>query len=91
MDIKWLAKAVADLQSLRKYIAKDNPSAANYIATRIHQAVVHLQTHPHMGKPGRIPGTRELIIAKTPFLIPYRIKDNVIEILRVLHGRMQWP
>ncbi len=90
MEIKWLAKAVADLQSLRKFIAADNPRAANYIATRIHQAVEHLQTHPHMGKPGRIPGTRELIIAKTPFLIPYRIKDNFIEILRVLHGRMQW-
>ena len=47
--------------------------------------------HPNMGRPGRIKATRELVIGRTSFIVAYRIKDNRIEILRVLHGSQQWP
>lgn len=90
MIIKWLEDAVFDLQALRQYIAKDKPSSANRIAKRILNAADLLSQHPHLGKPGRVPGTRELIVSSTPYIIPYRVKNNSIEILRVLHAAMEW-
>ena len=89
--IKWLDDALYDLQALRQYIAKDKPSAANRVAKRILSAVNLLAEQSSMGRPGRVPGTRELIVSSTPYLIPYRVKNSCIEILRVLHVAMQWP
>jgi len=91
MMIKWLDDALYDLQALRQYIAKDKPSAANRVAKRILSAVNLLAEQSSMGRPGRVPGTRELIVSSTPYLIPYRVKNSCIEILRVLHVAMQWP
>lgn len=91
MKIKWLEDATHDLQSLRRYIAEDNPSAANRVAKTILKTVNLLSDQPGMGRPGRVHNTRELIISNTPYIIPYRVKDNVIEILRVYHAALQWP
>lgn len=91
MIIKWLDDAIDDLQALRLYIANDKLSAANRVAKRILNAVNHLPRHPDMGRPGRVAGTRELIIPNMPYVIPYRVKNNAIEILRVFHAAMQWP
>ena len=91
MIIKWLDNAVHDLQSLRHYIAQDKPSAASRVAKRILSTVNLLLDQPSMGRPGRVSGTRELIVPGLPYLIPYRVKTNCIEILRVLHAAMQWP
>lgn len=91
MIIMWLDDAVYDLQSLRQYIAQDKPSAANRIAKQILKAVNLLSDQPSMGRPGRVLGTRELIVSSTPYIIPYRVKNNSIEILRVLHVAMEWP
>lgn len=91
MIIKWLDDAVYDLQALRQYIDQDKPSAANRIAKQILKAVNLLSDQPGMGRPGRVLGTRELIVSSTPYIIPYRVKNNSIEILRVLHVAMEWP
>ena len=91
MIIKWLEDAIGDLKALRHYIAQDKPSAANRTAKKILHAVDLLTEQSGIGRPGRVPGTRELIISGTPFIVPYRIKNNTVEILRVLHGAMQWP
>lgn len=91
MIIRWLEDAVDDLQSLRDYVAAENPIAANHIAKRILKVINLLREQPGIGRQGRVPNTRELIVANTPFIIPYRVKDNTIEILRVLHAAMQWP
>lgn len=91
MIIRWLDDAVDDLQSLRDYIAAENPVAANQIAKRILKVVSHLSEQPGIGRQGRVPNTRELIVSDTPFIIPYRVKKNTIEILRVVHAAMQWP
>lgn len=90
MIIKWLDDAIDDLQALRLYIAQDKPSAANRVAKRIINAINLLSEQPGMGRPGRIPGTRELIISSIPYIIPYRVKNNSIEVLSVLHVTMQW-
>lgn len=91
MIIRWLEDAVSDLQSLRRYIAKDNAIAANRVIKRVLHTVEMLTEQPGMGRNGRVLNTRELIISGTPYIIPYRVKDNMIEILRVLHCAMQWP
>ncbi len=91
MQIKWFKDAVADIVEIRGYIARDKPDAARNAARRIKSEVDRLREYPGMGKPGRVEGTRELIISGFPYIIPYRVKNNIIEILRVLHGAMQWP
>ena len=91
MIIKWLDDAIYDLQALRQYIALDKPTAANRMAKRIINMVSLLSEQPNLGRFGRVPHTRELIVTGTPYIIPYRVKNNTIEILRVFHSTMQWP
>jgi addiction module RelE/StbE family toxin len=79
------------LRAARRYIARDNPAAAKQIASRIRAAVKHLADHPEMGRPGRIVGTRELVVPKTPYIVAYRVRGEVIEILSVMHGAQEWP
>ena len=92
MNILWSPEAIDDLTSLRAYIAEDNPAAAQEVALHILQNIEQLlPNNPPMGRPGRVPGTRELVIPKTPFVMPYRLQRNVIQILRVYHGARRWP
>ena len=92
MNILWSPEAIDDLTSLRAYIAEDNPAAAQEVALHILQNIEQLlPNNPQMGRSGRVPGTRELVIPKTPFVIPYRLQRNVIQILRVYHGARRWP
>jgi toxin ParE1/3/4 len=90
-QIRWLDEAVLDLQKLHRYIQQDKPRAATQVAKRIYEAVDLLEYQPGLGRPGRVPHTRELIIGGTPYIIPYRVKKEKIEILRVLHASMLWP
>jgi toxin ParE1/3/4 len=73
------------------YIAHDNPGAAVRLDEAIERQVRQLRDQPLIGRPGRMPGTRELIISRTPFIVIYRVTETRIEILRVLHGAQQWP
>ncbi len=92
MRIIWSAEAVRDLASLRAYIAEESPEAAQRTVLRIVQIIADvLPTNPHMGRPGRVPGTRELVVARTPYIVPYRVRDKTLEILRVYHGARRWP
>jgi len=91
MPIRWLRDAVLDLIELRQYIAQDNPNTAQDIARRIIMSVQQLRDSPSMGRIGRVEGTRELVISGLPYIIPYRVKNRVVEVLRVLHGARKWP
>ena len=73
------------------YVAQDNPSAAIRFEEEIEQQVRQLLEHPLMGRSGRSPDTRELVLGRTPFIAIYRISQSLIEILRILHGAQQWP
>ena len=65
MNILWSPEAIEDLNSLRAYIAQDNPSAARAVALHIAHSIEQLLSdNPQMGRPGRVPGTRELVIPK---------------------------
>jgi toxin ParE1/3/4 len=90
--IAWRAGALDDLEQLRAYIARDNPQAADAVRNRILELVGMLATHPHLGRPGRVSGTRELVITPTPFIVPYwQPRSGEIEILAVIHGARRWP
>jgi toxin ParE1/3/4 len=91
MKIRWLEDSIKDLTALRQYIAQENPAAASRVAKRIIQSVNLLLDQPGIGRAGRVPNSRELVVTGTPFLVLYRIKNNTIEILRILHSAMQWP
>lgn len=86
MEVIWTQKAIQYLISIRSYIAKDKPEAARQVAARIVEAAESLARHSHLGRAGRKAGTRELPIANTPFILPYRIRGETLTILAVLHG-----
>jgi plasmid stabilization system protein ParE len=71
MRLEWTLKALGDLREAGNYIAEDNPQAAEKLAGRVREAVEYLLEHPNMGRPGRLPHTRELVISGTPFIIIY--------------------
>ena len=92
MKIVWSAEALFDLSDLRAYIAENDPAAARRVALAILNAVeIHLIEHSAYGRPGRVPGTREMVVPKTPVTVPYRIRGNRLEILRVYHQARAWP
>ena len=91
MRVRWLRVALANLNAEAKYIARDNPAAAARVVRAIELAVELLPGHPAMGRAGRVPGTRELIVPDTPYIIPYRVCRSAVEILRVFHAARKWP
>ena len=91
MQVRWTTPAAAALEAIVDYIAEDNVDAAVSIAARIRGAVDHLSEHPEMGRKGRVKGTRELVVPGVPYIVAYRIKDRVIQILTVYHAARKWP
>lgn len=92
MKIIWAPEAIDDLAALRAYVSRDDPAAARRLALHILDTVeTVLAENPHIGRPGRVPGTREFVIDKSPYIVPYRVKDNALQILRVYHGARRWP
>lgn len=91
MQIRWTRKASYNLDAIEKYIEKDKPIAAAKTVLKIIKTVGLLAKNPQLGRPGKVGQTRELIISNTPYIIPYRINNDTIEILRVIHSAMKWP
>ncbi len=89
MRVVWTARALRDLAALRAYISQDNlPAAERQVVLA---AAAGLARFPDIGRPGRRSGTRELVVGRTPYLVPYRVRGELVEVLRVLHGRQRWP
>jgi addiction module RelE/StbE family toxin len=91
MKLVWTHAAVRDLQEARAHIADDGPGAAALVASRTLASVGRLEDMPSLGRSGRVAGTRELAVPQTSYLLVYRLSDERIEMLRVLHGRRTWP
>lgn len=91
MRVDWLRRASANVDEIKAFIAEDNPIAAAKMGQRIVEATERLVDFPHSGRPGRVFGTREVIVVGTPYIIAYRVADDAVQILRVLHGARQWP
>lgn len=91
MRIVWLSLAVKDLREIRSYIESESQLAATKIADKIQKTVMSLGEMPKLGRAGRVFGTRELVISQTPYIVVYRVSQNRVEILRILHGAREWP
>ncbi len=92
MRIKWTLAAEKDLDSIHDYIYEENPAAAVDVVLHIMQSVEDiLPLNTGIGRAGRVFGTRELVITKYPYIVPYRILNGKLEIVRVIHTSMQWP
>lgn len=92
MTLIWSPEALRDLSDIRAFISQDDPNAAKIIVTRIVRLVSEqLPDNPELGRPGRVSNTHELIISNTPFVVPYRIRGEHIDILRVYHSARMWP
>lgn len=91
MRVKWLRKALENIDQEATYIALDNPSAAAQFILHLQACVLELGNQPQLGRPGRVPGTRELVIKKFPYILPYRVRHDTVEILRVFHTSRKWP
>ncbi len=90
MQIRWHADAISDLVAIRRYIALDNPQAAQRIAAKILGRVNSLKAHPLLGKVGRIHSTREIVVIGTPYTVIYLPLPDTITILRVFHQAQMW-
>jgi len=92
MRIRWTEPAAHDLTHICDFTEGHNgPAAARRVALTIYHGVSSLTQFPHRGRPGRKVGTRELVFPGLPFLAVYRIRAEVIEINRILHGAQKWP
>ncbi|MDR8067138.1 type II toxin-antitoxin system RelE/ParE family toxin [Burkholderia cenocepacia] len=92
LALHWNPKALEDRAAIMDYIAEDDPLAAVELDERLEERAVALPVHAELYRQGRVAGTRELVIAPN-YVLVYRIRpaDGIVEILRVLHARRQWP
>lgn len=90
MKLVWSRHALEDRRGIHTYIEADDPRAAADVDENRgrHQAPRRL---PESGRPGRVIGTRELLIARTSYIAPYILAGDTVRILRVIHGARIWP
>ncbi|MCA6974562.1 type II toxin-antitoxin system RelE/ParE family toxin [Pectobacterium carotovorum] len=86
-----MRKAAANLEAEYRYIAQDDPQAASQFIDEVQRLTELLPQQPAIGRPGRVPGTRELVLTHHPYIIPYRVKGNMLQILRVFHTHRRLP
>ena len=91
LKVRWLKRALANLEAEAEYISRDSHAAAQRVVLAIEQAVQLLANHPAMGRAGRVEGTRELVVTGTPYIVPYRVREDRVEVLRVFHAARKWP
>jgi toxin ParE1/3/4 len=91
MQIRWTNKALDNLGAAIEYIAADNSTVAKKVAQKIWDSVQLLKAQPGLGRPGRVAGTRELVISGLPYNVSYMEKDGTIVILRIMHSSIKWP
>lgn len=90
MPVRWLRKTIKNLEQAYQFVAAEDVDAAMQLVLRIQAAVEQLERFPQLGRVGRVEGTRELVIANTPFIVVYRVKGRTAEIFRVLHSSRQY-
>jgi toxin ParE1/3/4 len=91
LKLEWTYLASEDREAIFGFIEANNPLAAVEIDEHIRTSIERLLRFPEMGRIGRVPGTRELVITSTPYIATYRIIQSSIRILRILHSAQLWP
>ena len=91
MRVRWLKKAIVNLDAEADYIARENKAAAADMFLYVKTKVEALSEFPSSGRPGRVPGTRELVVDRHLFVVPYRVVGDELHVLRVFHTRRKLP
>ncbi len=92
MEIRWSALAVEDLERICAWIERDNPEAARRVATTIYNGIARLRDFPGLGRASsRMSGWRELVFPPLPYIVVYRVRQDLVEISRIYHGAQNWP
>ena len=91
MRFSWSPPAMRDRVGIYDYIEGDSPRAAADVDDRLTERIRALLEFPQSGRPGRMPETRELVVAGTSYVVAYSVRDDVVRILRILHGAQRWP
>ena len=91
MKIIWLQRARTDVSHARRYIEQHYAEGAKRIVLAIYAAVRHVGEQPHLGRPGRVERTREMVVSDTPYIVVYAIVRDQLIVLAVLHGAQEWP
>jgi len=89
--LRYTRRAVRDLDQAYAFIALDNPAAARRVAASLRAAIEGLRQFPERGRIGRVTGTRELVVPRTPFIVAYRVTGDAIDVLAVIHAARSWP
>ena len=89
--VRWTAHAHRRLLEIGLYIEAHNPATAARVIGAITMRVDRLGREPGRGRPGRIRGTRELVVVGTPYIVAYLVHANEIEVLTIQHGSQRWP
>ncbi len=93
MRLIWLDDAIGDLLDIHDYIAEENPAAAGRVAAGLQSRLTALETHPHIGRTGRVANTREFVFSSMPYIGVYQIDDErqTVEILHIIHTSRKYP
>lgn len=91
VKLRWTLPAVEQLREIFDYIADDNPAAAEQMVERIRLSIRQSTRMPYAGRIGRVGGPREAIVPGTAYIVAYRILEDAIHVLAILHGAQQWP
>jgi toxin ParE1/3/4 len=91
MRIRWTPAAAADLQHISDYLRQSHPRYRQPTLRKLYETIRSLKQWPHRGRPGTEEGTREILFPPLPYVAVYRVKEQMIEILRVYHGAQDWP
>jgi len=91
VHIRWSPDAADDLERIHLRLRENNPEAAHQIVQKIYDSCLGLKIFPHRGRPGREPGSRELILPRLPWIVVYRINGDFVEISRIWHGAQNRP
>ena len=91
MRLVFTQPAADDLEDIIDYIALDNPPAAKRVYQAIAAAAERLRNLPHIGRPGRLPGTRELSVVSLPYIVVYQVDADTVTVLAVFHGARDLP
>lgn len=91
MQLRWADEAAEDLEHITDYLFENAPGRASELVREIYNAPSALLTFPYRGRPGKKEGTRELVLSPLPYIVVYEIREDVIYLVRILHGAQKWP
>ena len=93
MRVRWTTDAADDLERICDFIAESRPESARRVAQSVVERVGTLESFPHLGRLGRVHGTREITFPPLPYVAVYEVFDaqDEVRVLRILHGARQWP